>query len=135
MIILPGFTFFFGGGGQYIHDIQIVETIVAVEEGAVVAADDNRIEEVANLPEVRAGSTYSLSATDLGNEPGHVVIQVNELYLDTTVDKWSNEKATVTLPLVGMAKPQRAALLMLDAEGQVVESIDVMFLPAKEDSK
>jgi hypothetical protein len=135
LIILPGFTFVFGGGGHYIHETQIVETIVAVEEGAVVAANDNRIQEVANLPEVRAGSTYSLSATDLGKEPGHVVIQVNELYLDTTVDKWSNDEATVTLPLVGMAKPQRAALLMLDAEGQVVESIDVMFLPAKEDSK
>ncbi len=136
LIILPGFTFFFGGGGgQYIHDTQIVETIVAVEEGPVVAADDNSIQEVTNLPEVRAGSTYSLSAMDLGKEPGHVVIAVNELYLDTTVDKWSNEKATVTLPLVGMAKPQRAALLMLDAKGQVVESIDVMFLPAKEDSK
>ncbi|MFP6672811.1 MAG: hypothetical protein VB857_15485, partial [Pirellulaceae bacterium] len=114
---------------------HLVETIVAVEGEAVVVANHNRIREVEALPEVRAGSTYSLAATNLGKEAGHVVIQVNELYLNTTVDKWSNDEATVTLPLVGMAKPQRAALLMLDAEGQVVESIDVMFLPAKEDSK
>lgn len=135
LIILPGFTFVFGGGTHTIHETHLVETIVAVEGETVVAADDNRIREVEALPEVRAGSTYSLSATGLGKEPGHVVIQVNELYLNTTVDKWSNDEATVTLPLVGMAQPQRAALLMLDAEGQVVESIDVMFLPAKEDSK
>lgn len=136
LIILPGFTFVLGGGGgQYIQETQIVETIVTTETGPVVALNEDRVQEVATLPEVRAGSTYNLSAMNLGQEPGHVVIEVNELYLETTVDKWSNERATVTLPLVGMAKPQRAALLMLDAKGQVVESIEVMFLPAKEDSK
>ena len=136
LIILPGFTFVLGGGGgQYIHETQIVETIVTTETGPVVALNEDRVQEVATLPEVRAGSTYNLTATNLGQDPGHVVIEVNELYLETTVDKWSNEGATVTLPLVGMAKPQRAALLMLDAKGQVVESIEVMFLPAKEASK
>ena len=135
LIILPGFTFLLGGGGQYIHETQIVETLVAPETVVVAPADDNRIQEVATLPEVRAGATYSLSAMELGQETGHVVIEVNELYLDTKVEKWSNDQATVTLPLVGMAKPQRAALLMLNSKGQVVESMDVTFLPAKEDSK
>ena len=125
---MPGFTFFFGGGTNYVQEILFVEGVVGIEEVG-------QIREVASLPEVHADSTYNLSATNLGTEPGHVVIQVNELYLNTTLDKWSNDSATVTLPLVGMAKPQRAALLMLNAEGQVVESIDVMFLPAKEDSE
>ena len=57
-------------------------------------------------------------------------ILVNELYLNTTVEQWGNDEATVTLPLVGMIKPQRAALLMMSSQGELVESIDVMLLPA-----
>ena len=129
-IILPGFTFIFGGGTQLVHETLYVDNVTGTTGVQVDETVITRLEEVASLPEVRAGATYNLSSKNLGNTEGHVVILVNELYLNTTVDQWSNDGATVTLPLVGMVKPQRAALLMMSSQGELVESIDVMFLPA-----
>jgi hypothetical protein len=129
-IVLPGFTFIFGGGTQLVYETLYVDNVTATTGVQVEETVVTRIEEVVSLPEVRAGATYNLSSKNLGNSEGHVVILVNELYLNTSVNQWSNDGATVTLPLVGMVKPQRAALLMMSSEGELVESIDVMFLPA-----
>ncbi|MEO2022679.1 MAG: hypothetical protein ABGX05_12735, partial [Pirellulaceae bacterium] len=132
-IVLPGFTFIFGGGTQQVYETLYVEDVIGTTGVHIEETVGVDVEEAISLPEVRAGTTYNLSSENLGNTEGHVVIHVNELYLNTTVDQWSNDAATVTLPLVGMVKPQRAALLMMNSKGELVESIDVMFLPAKKE--
>jgi hypothetical protein len=133
VIVLPGFTFVFGGGTRLVYETLYVEDVIGTTGVHIEETVGAGIEEVISLPEVRAGTTYTLSSENLGNTEGHVVILVNELYMNTTVDQWSDDAATVTLPLVGMVKPQRAALLMMNSNGELVESIDVMFLPAKKE--
>ena len=67
----------------------------------------------------------------MGNQFGQVILDVNGISLPTEVRAWTNGSATFTLPMLGMDQPKEARLIMVTAEGQVAQSVNVLLLPAK----
>lgn len=82
------------------------------------------------LLRVPVGATLTLQSGNLGPNKGRLLLLVDKLVLDATIDAWSQDQATATLPAVGIAEPLSALLVLVRADGQPVSSVQVELLPA-----
>jgi hypothetical protein len=82
------------------------------------------------LLRVPVGATLTLQSGNLGPNKGRLLLLIDKLVLDATIDAWSQDQATATLPAVGIAEPLSALLVLVRADGQPVSSVQVELLPA-----
>ena len=80
---------------------------------------------------VRVGGTFNLQDPNLGEEPGQVVLQLEQVALPVMVREWKAGKVTGTLPQFGLAGPTKAALFLVRADGQVANAVPIELLPAQ----
>ena len=83
------------------------------------------------LPQVYLGSTIVVGGANYGAEAGQAVLQIGELSLPLTVQKWEANQVTITLPLAGLTNNTEATLHFFSADGQVANQVQVELLPAK----
>jgi hypothetical protein len=101
-----------------------VQTVVAGAPVQQVAA-----EPVMQIP---VGATITLQGTDLGDQLGMLVVQIDKISLPAQVNEWKPDAVNVTLPMLGLAGPMRAQLWMVRADGAVAANVAVELLPAQQ---
>lgn len=82
------------------------------------------------LLRVPVGATLTLQSPDLGTETGRLVLLVDKLALDATIQAWSQTQTTATLPALGIAEPLRALLVLVRADGRPASSVQLELMPA-----
>lgn len=120
----------------------LIEQPVVVETPVVVpvsetsdAVEIESVKEESELPQLAVGSTVNLKATELGEAPGHVILQVDALAMPAEVKEWNSDSVVTTLPMMGLAKPVKAQIHLVNAEGIPVNSLEfLLVLPAPEGS-
>ena len=98
--------------------------VIPVVVGTPVVA-----EQVMQIP---VGATVTLQGTNLGDQLGMLVVQIDKVSLPAQVNEWKPEGVNVTLPMVGLAGPTRAQLWMVRADGTVAANVAVELLPAQQ---
>ena len=66
----------------------------------------------------------------LGETSGQVILEINSLTINASVDQWAKSEVTTTMPSLGLAKPVPGKLYVLRADGSVAQAVDVRVLPA-----
>ena len=82
-----------------------------------------------NRPLVVPGSQVVLTAANLGDTPGAVTLQMNNLALPVEILNWSTEAATVRIPAMTLTSTTPALLTIVRPDGSIARTIDVA-LPA-----
>ena len=82
------------------------------------------------LLRVPVGATLTLQSPDLGTERGRLLLLVDKLALDATIQAWSPTQTTATLPALGIAEPLRALLVLVRADGRPASSVQLELVPA-----
>jgi hypothetical protein len=82
-----------------------------------------------NLPQIVPGSQLILTATNLGDTPGAVTMQMNNLSLPVEILNWSSEAATVRVPTMTLRSTTPALLSLMRPDGSIARTIEVT-LPA-----
>jgi len=98
--------------------------VIPVVVGTPVVA-----EQVMQIP---VGATVTLQGTNLGDQLGMLVVQIDKVSLPAQVNEWKPEGVNVTLPMLGLAGPTRAQLWMVRADGTVAANVAVELLPAQQ---
>jgi len=98
--------------------------VIPVVVGVPVVA-----EQVMQIP---VGATVTLQGTNLGDQLGMLVVQIDKVSLPAQINEWKPEGVNVTLPMLGLAGPTRAQLWMVRADGTVAANIAVELLPAQQ---
>jgi hypothetical protein len=112
-----------------------VATPVAVEAQPVAPAVEPAVMPVAAtqpaLPQLTPGTEVSISASQLGAASGQVAMQVGDLTLPVEIAQWSDSAAVVRLPMMMVAKPMAARLMVFRADGTLARAVDFeLGLPA-----
>lgn len=89
------------------------------------------VKEVEKLMQVPVGSTLVLQAQNLGTNAGQVMLQVDKVGLGALVNEWKNESVNTTLPMLGIAGPTPAQIVIFKADGSVASSLNVELIPAQ----
>lgn len=117
-------------GGCYPYPIYQTQPIVVTQQPVIVeAAAPVKVEE--QLLKIPVGTTVNLEGTNLGDKAGQVLIVMEKLTLGTLVNEWKTEKVVATLPMIGLAEPTKAELVVVKADGQVASNIKVLLMPAQ----
>lgn len=77
------------------------------------------------LAKVPVGATVTLNSKELSEKEGQVILQIGEIALPATIKQWKNDAVVCTLPIVGLTKPSKATLHLLNADGQTVSTLTV----------
>ncbi len=101
-----------------------VQTVVAGVPVQPVVAEQ--------LMQVPVGATITLQGSDLGDQIGMLVVQIDKISLPAQVNEWKPDGVSVTLPMLGLAGPTRAQLWMVRADGAVAANVAVELLPAQQ---
>jgi hypothetical protein len=96
-------------------------------EGGVPASSLPSSDRLWRIP---VGATLTLQSADLGTERGRLLLLVDKLALDATIQAWSPTQTTATLPSLGIAEPLRALLVLVRADGRPASSVQVELVPA-----
>jgi hypothetical protein len=97
----------------------VVTTTPAIVEAVVVPA----------RPKLTVGKTITASAKFLGNEPGHVFVQLGNASLECTVVAWSSDSVTFVLPRLGLHGATPAKVELLRPTGDLAKSFGVSLVP------
>ncbi len=103
-------------------DVALLPASDDAEEGT---AESDSVD-ISTLPQVSAGQEVTLEG-DLGEGQGRVELVIGSVRLATTIKQWSNSAATIQLPSVDSQEPVAAELIIYNADGQVVEQLQVGF--------
>lgn len=101
-----------------------VQTVVVGAPVAPVVAEQ--------LMQIPVGATVTLQGTNLGDQLGMLVVQIDKISLPAQINEWKPEGVNVTLPMLGLAGPTRAQLWMVRADGSVAANVAVELLPAQQ---
>jgi hypothetical protein len=82
--------------------------------------------------QIPVGATVTMQGTDLGDQLGMLVVQIDKISLPAQVNEWKPEGVNVTLPMLGLAGPTKAQLWMVRADGSVAANVAVELLPAQQ---
>jgi hypothetical protein len=118
----PWWVDFGGSCGGY-----VVSTPVVIEVPVVIEAEQVEVEQ---LPEVRVGATLELPGQGFGKEAGGVMLRIGDVSLACLVGAWDADRVQATLPMLGLAQPQRAELVVMLPDGKFAQVVPVMLLPA-----
>ena len=88
---------------------------------------------VEELPEVESGTPVTLDG-DFGASIGAVAVKIDTLLLEAEVTNWQSGEVTATLPNLPMAAPTRATVVVLSAEGEIADAIEVALTPPTTES-
>ena len=82
--------------------------------------------DLATLPQITSGEEITLEG-DLGPGEGRVELVIGSVRLNASVKQWSDSAATIQLPTIEAQEPVAAELIIYDADGEVVEQLQVGF--------
>ena len=89
------------------------------------------VKEVEKRMQVPVGATLVLQAQSLGMNAGQVMLQVDKVGLGALVNEWKNESVNTTLPMLGIAGPTPAQIVIFKADGSMASSLNVELIPAQ----
>jgi hypothetical protein len=84
------------------------------------------------LMQVPAGATLTLQSPNLGDAAGQVMLQIDKVVIPAMINEWKPDAVTTTLPLIGLAAPAVAEIVMVKADGTVANSIKVELINAQQ---
>ncbi|MFM9965966.1 MAG: hypothetical protein ACKV2Q_32695, partial [Planctomycetaceae bacterium] len=85
-----------------------------------------------SLPEVPAGSNMRIKVNFLGNQSGHVFLNVGKLVMECKVLEWTPSYVVFALPELGLLEATEATIDVAKSEGQVARSTTVLLTPTKD---
>ena len=85
-----------------------------------------------SLPQVPAGSSMRIKVNFLGDQTGHVFLNVDNLVMECSVLVWTPNYVEFALPAVGIVDPTEATINVVTATGLVARSTKVMLNPTKD---
>lgn len=78
------------------------------------------------------GGNLPLEITNLGEKPGQVVLQLEQVALPVAIREWNDGKLVATVPPIGLAGPTKADLFVVRADGQIATVVPVeLVLPPR----
>jgi len=77
------------------------------------------------------GEPFTLPAAGLGTEQGRVAVKIGAMILECPVTAWTEAGLAATLPVMAVAGPAKADLLVALADGTLVAAVPVELLPAQ----
>lgn len=101
-------------------------TLLPVTENAEPMEAEPESIDVASLPQVTSDEDITLEGS-LGSEQGRVELVIGSVRLNATIKQWSDSAATIQLPSINAQEPVAAELIIYDADGQVVEQLQIGF--------
>ncbi|HMC11320.1 MAG TPA: hypothetical protein VKH44_08520, partial [Pirellulaceae bacterium] len=117
-------------GGCYYPPVYTQTVVVPATTSLVVTeAPLTTVATVEKLPQVPVGSTLTLSAKDLGVK-GQTLLMIDKLILGVQIDEWTNDHATVTLPMLNVTGPTKAEIVLVKADGNAASNVKVELVPA-----
>ena len=85
-----------------------------------------------SLPEVPAGSSMRIKVNFLGNQSGHVFLNIGKLVMECKVLEWNPSYAVFALPDLGILDSTEATIDVTKADGLVARSTKVMLTPTQD---
>jgi hypothetical protein len=95
------------------------------EAASPVETKPAETKKVPALAKVPVGATVTLNSKELSEKEGQVILQIGEIALPATIKQWKNDAVVCTLPIVGLTKPSKATLHLLNADGQTASALTV----------
>jgi hypothetical protein len=77
------------------------------------------------------GSDLPLGGVNFGEETGHAILQVGELFVALSAPEWTKDAIVVRLPALGLLAAANADLHMYDAEGNLLSTVPLKLTPAE----
>lgn len=104
---------------------------IQVEGGAELPSDDVAEEQAESQPLVIvSGSELTLDGNSLGQAKGTVRLRVVGIGLPVSVLDWSNTKASIRLPKFELARPLKAELEVVRADGVLISKSPIKLAPS-----
>lgn len=80
---------------------------------------------------VPMGSDLPLGGVHFGEETGHAILQVGEMFVALGTPEWTNDAVVVRLPSLGLLAAANADLHLYDAEGNLFSTVPLKLTPAE----
>ncbi|MEI8017229.1 MAG: hypothetical protein WCH39_03465 [Schlesneria sp.] len=84
------------------------------------------------LPEVPAGSSMRIKVNFLGNQTGHVFLNVGKLVMECKIEEWNPSYAVFALPDLGLLEATEATIDVTKSDGLVARSTKVKLTPTQD---
>jgi hypothetical protein len=84
------------------------------------------------LPEVPAGSSMRIKVNFLGNQTGHVFLNVGKLVMECKVEEWNPSYTVFALPELGILEATEATIDVTKSDGLVARSTKVKLTPTQD---
>ena len=85
-----------------------------------------------SLPEIPAGSSMRIKVNFLGNQTGHVFLNVGKLVMECKVVEWTPSYVVFALPELGLLEATEATIDVTKPEGLVARSTRVKLTPTQD---
>lgn len=106
----------------YTKSTTVVVNTIAVKPVVPVVVQPAVIKRIS----VPSGSTLTLKANFLQDEPGQAVLFIEGLAMQCEIQAWSNTQVTVKMPTVGLAGSHHATLKLFKPDGSVGKSYNML---------
>ena len=116
-----------------VHPQPIVEPTPVVQPPAPPTRGGGETKQP-RLPEVEIGSQVTIDGEKFGKQPGGVFVKIDRLILTAELTAWDEESAEAQLPSLPLVEPTPATVIVMTANEEIAERLDVMLLPASETS-